>query len=80
MFMMPKEGQEAVVDQFADESKFFVESRLLQRDVKIILEGTSGQSNLLGTVVHPVSIHVQHILGTGGTNLLVYSTGYWKYK
>ena len=41
-------------EAYAEEAKFFTESRLLQRDIQIILEGTSNQ-NLLGTVVHPVS-------------------------
>ena len=53
--MFKLEGTENVPEPYAEEAKFFVESRLLQRDVKIILEGTSGQSNLLGTVLHPVS-------------------------
>lgn len=51
--MFKLEGTENVPEPYAEEAKFFVESRLLQRDVKIILEGTSGQSNLLGTVLHP---------------------------
>ena len=41
-------------DQYADEAKYFTESRLLQRDVEIIMEGVSN-TNILGTIVHPVS-------------------------
>jgi len=37
---------------YAEEAKFFVESRLLQRDVEIILESISN-NNFVGTVVHP---------------------------
>jgi len=48
------EGDKTVVEPFAEEAKYFTEVRLLQRDVKIVLEGASNQ-NLLGTVVHPVS-------------------------
>jgi len=40
---------------FAEEAKFFVESRLLQRDVEIILESVNN-NNFVGTVVHPVRI------------------------
>jgi len=40
---------------YAEEAKFFVESRLLQRDVEIILESVSN-NNFVGTVVHPVRI------------------------
>ena len=53
MFKQDEEGKQ-VAELFAEEAKFFTESRLLQRDVKIILEGVSNQ-NLLGTVIHPVS-------------------------
>jgi len=48
------EGDKTVAEPFADEAKYFTEVRLLQRDVKIVLEGASNQ-NLLGTVLHPVS-------------------------
>lgn len=44
-----------MAEPFAEEAKYFTEVRLLQRDVKIVLEGASNQ-NLLGTVIHPVSI------------------------
>ena len=45
--------------EFAKEAKFFVESRILQRDVKIILEGVANQANgiLLGTILHPVGFY-----------------------
>lgn len=38
---------------FAREARFFVESRLLNRDVKVKLEGVDKNGNLLGTVLHP---------------------------
>uniref|UniRef100_A0A8C2RK64 TNase-like domain-containing protein n=1 Tax=Capra hircus TaxID=9925 RepID=A0A8C2RK64_CAPHI len=41
-------------EPFAAEAKFFTESRLLQRDVQIILESCHNQ-NILGTILHPVS-------------------------
>jgi staphylococcal nuclease domain-containing protein 1 len=49
-----------VAEPFAEEAKQFVESRLLQRDIKVILEGVANQSNgiLLGTVLHPVCLFV----------------------
>lgn len=37
-------------DQYAEEAKFFTESRLLQREVQIVLEGVSNQ-NLLGLLL-----------------------------
>uniref|UniRef100_A0A8D2B4Q2 Staphylococcal nuclease domain-containing protein n=1 Tax=Sciurus vulgaris TaxID=55149 RepID=A0A8D2B4Q2_SCIVU len=39
-------------EPFAAEAKFFTESRLLQRDVQIILESCHNQ-NVLGTILHP---------------------------
>ena len=48
------EGDSQVPEEYATEAKYFTESRLLQRDIQIILEGVSNQ-NLLGSVLHPVS-------------------------
>ena len=48
-------GGETTAEPFADEAKFYTESRLLQREVKVILESVSNQ-NLIGTVLHPVSL------------------------
>lgn len=39
---------------YAEEAKYFVESRLLQRDVEIILESVNN-NNFVGSVIHPVS-------------------------
>jgi staphylococcal nuclease domain-containing protein 1 len=41
-------------EPYVEEAKFFVESRLLQRDVDIILE-TVNNNNFVGSIVHPVS-------------------------
>nr|XP_002128402.1 staphylococcal nuclease domain-containing protein 1 [Ciona intestinalis] len=49
----PDDPKKEIADPYAAEAKFFVESRLLQRDVKIILEGVSNQNILLATVLHP---------------------------
>lgn len=53
---MNKQNTEGVQipEPFMEEAKYYTESRLLQKDVKIILEGVSNL-NLLGTVLHPVS-------------------------
>ena len=50
----PDDPKKETAEPFAAEAKFFVESRLLQRDVQIILEGVSNQNILLATVLHPV--------------------------
>ncbi|KAF1536478.1 Staphylococcal nuclease domain-containing protein 1, partial [Eudyptes schlegeli] len=43
-----------VPEPFAAEAKFFTESRLLQRDVQIVLESCHNQ-NILGTILHPAT-------------------------
>lgn len=52
MFKTNDAGQQEG-EPFAAEAKYFTECRLLQREVKIIMEGVSNQ-NILGTVLHPV--------------------------
>ncbi|XP_062339597.1 LOW QUALITY PROTEIN: staphylococcal nuclease domain-containing protein 1-like [Osmerus eperlanus] len=53
---VPPSGREAdgteTPEPFAAEAKFFTESRLLQRDVQIILESCPNQI-ILGTILHP---------------------------
>ncbi|MCI04510.1 nuclease domain-containing protein, partial [Trifolium medium] len=44
---------ETVVDPFALEAKFFTEMRVLNRDVRIVLEGVDKFSNLIGSVYYP---------------------------
>ncbi|KAF7265330.1 hypothetical protein GWI33_021313 [Rhynchophorus ferrugineus] len=39
--------------QFAEEAKYFVEVRLLQRDVDIVLHSVNNTTNIIGSVVHP---------------------------
>lgn len=48
-----REGDRDITEPFAEEARFFSEARLLQRDVKVRLEGVSSQ-NAVGTVLHPV--------------------------
>lgn len=52
IFRREADGSETP-EPFAAEAKFFTESRLLQRDVQIILESCPNQI-ILGTILHPV--------------------------
>ena len=52
-----EDAKKEIAEPFAAEAKFFVESRLLQRDVQLILEGVSNQNVLLATVMHPVRMN-----------------------
>ena len=52
MYKIEPDGSQSP-EQFAEEAKFCTESRLLQRDVQIVLESMSNQ-NCIGSVLHPV--------------------------
>jgi len=45
--------QTSAGEAFGEEARFFVEQRILQRDVEVILESTSNNQNFLGSVIHP---------------------------
>lgn len=62
MFKM-EEGK-SVAEPLADEVKYFTEVRLLQRDVKVVIEGASNL-NLLGTVKHPMGSISELLLSEG---------------
>ncbi|XP_038049256.1 staphylococcal nuclease domain-containing protein 1-like [Patiria miniata] len=62
--MFRRDGDSEVAEPFASEAKYFTESRLLQRDVKIILEGVSNQ-NYLGSVIHPKGNIAEFLLAEG---------------
>ncbi|GAV82791.1 SNase domain-containing protein/TUDOR domain-containing protein [Cephalotus follicularis] len=44
---------EVASDPFAEEAKYFTETRTLNRDVRIVLEGVDKFSNLIGSVYYP---------------------------
>eukprot|EP00118_Oscarella_pearsei_P025078 m.307457 g.307457 ORF g.307457 m.307457 type:complete len:902 (+) comp42308_c0_seq1:69-2774(+) len=54
----------SVAEPFAEEAKFFTESRLLQKDVKVVIEGVSNQ-NVIGTVLHPAGNISEFLLREG---------------
>jgi staphylococcal nuclease domain-containing protein 1 len=62
--LFKQEGEKQVPEPFAEEAKFFVESRLLQRDVKVLLEGVSGQ-NVVGSILHPAGNITEVLLREG---------------
>ncbi|KAK2712557.1 staphylococcal nuclease domain-containing protein 1-like [Artemia franciscana] len=53
-FKLDSEGKPdpSQTEPFAEEAKFFVESRVLQRDVEVILESTNN-ANFVGSLIHP---------------------------
>lgn len=62
--MFKLEGDTNVPEPFAAEAKYFTESRLLQRDVQIVLESVSN-TNFLGTVIHPAGNIAELLLREG---------------
>ncbi|KAI8338443.1 hypothetical protein BC941DRAFT_394949 [Chlamydoabsidia padenii] len=54
-------------EPFGEEAKFFVEVRLLQRGVKVILEGLSqgGSQNFVGSIQHPAGNISELLLANG---------------
>lgn len=73
---MNKQGPDGkqIPEPFMEEAKYFTESRLLQKDVKIILEGVSNQ-NLLGTVLHPNGNITEFLLKEGFARCVDWSMG-----
>ncbi|PIC44887.1 hypothetical protein B9Z55_005098 [Caenorhabditis nigoni] len=61
-------------EPFSEEAKFFVESRLLQRDVQIILESTSNQ-NFVGSIIHPKGNIAESLLREGYAKCVDWSIG-----
>lgn len=68
------EGGQQMAEPFADEAKYYTESRLLQREVKVIMEGVSNQ-NILGTVLHPNGNIAELLLKEGFARCVDWSMG-----
>ncbi|XP_076686086.1 staphylococcal nuclease domain-containing protein 1 [Andrena cerasifolii] len=56
--------ENSVGDPYADEAKFFVESRLLHRDVEIVLESVNN-NNFIGSILHPKGNIAEILLNEG---------------
>jgi staphylococcal nuclease domain-containing protein 1 len=56
---------EDLVEPFGEEAKYFVETRLLQRNVKVILEGLSGNQAFYATILHPAGNIAEALLSSG---------------
>jgi staphylococcal nuclease domain-containing protein 1 len=57
-------GVDDLIEPFGSEAKYFSETRLLQRDVKILLEGTNNNS-FVGSLLHPNGDIAEALLGEG---------------
>ena len=72
-----REGETEIPEAFAEEAKQFVETRILHRDVKIILEGVANETAgiLLGTVQHPNGNISEFLLKEGLAKCVDWSMG-----
>ncbi|KAI0019736.1 tudor domain-containing protein [Xylariomycetidae sp. FL0641] len=58
-------GQTQPAEEFGNEARFFVESRLLQRDVKVEMVGISPQGQLVASLLHPRGSIAEFLLADG---------------
>ena len=67
----------SVVVPFAEEARFFVESRLLQRDVEIVLESVNN-ANFVGTILFPKGNIAEALLKMGLARCVDWSIAFMK--
>ena len=67
--MFKRDGDTEVPEPFAEMAKFFTESRLLQQDVKLLIEGVSNQL-VMATIIHPVS-YGEHVWESFVTSIII---------
>ncbi|KAK4181232.1 putative nuclease [Triangularia setosa] len=61
----PSNGQVQPAEEFGDEARAFVESRLLQRQVKVKIVGVSPQGQLVASILHPRGNIAEFLLQEG---------------
>lgn len=67
----------SVVVPYAEEARFFVESRLLQRDVEIVLE-SNNNLNFVGTILYPKGNIAEALLREGFAKCVDWSMAFMK--
>ncbi|TQS36003.1 hypothetical protein Golomagni_03561 [Golovinomyces magnicellulatus] len=61
----PSNGQVQLAEEYGNESRYFVEERLLQRNVKVDILGLSPQKLLVATIRHPRGSVAKFLLEAG---------------
>ena len=65
-FKRPEEPEGVeLAEPFAHEARYFVESRLLNRDVQVLLEGVDKYNNFYGSILHPAGNISSELLKVG---------------
>lgn len=67
----------SVVVPYSEEARFFVESRLLQRDVEIVLESVNN-ANFVGTILYPKGNIAEALLREGFAKCVDWSMAFMK--
>ncbi|GMS83623.1 hypothetical protein PENTCL1PPCAC_5798 [Pristionchus entomophagus] len=67
-------GNDGAIEPFANEAKFFAESRVLQQDVQIVLESVSN-ANFVGSIIHPKGNIAEALLREGFAKCVDWSIG-----
>ncbi|KAL6878052.1 hypothetical protein HDV57DRAFT_499816 [Trichoderma longibrachiatum] len=62
---LPSTGATQPAEEYGNEAKAFVESRLLQRQVKVEIVGASAQGQLIASVIHPRGNIAEFLLQEG---------------
>ncbi|CAG7833367.1 unnamed protein product [Allacma fusca] len=62
-------------EPFSEEARYFTESRLLQRDVEVVLESTNN-SNFVGSILHPNGNIAELLLKEGFAKCIDWSMGF----
>lgn len=62
-----------VAEPYAAEAKYFFETRILQRQIKLVVEGTSGQQGFLCSIKHPKGNVSQLLVAEGFAKIMDYS-------
>lgn len=69
--------QTTVAVPFLEEARYFVESRLLQRDVEIVLESVNN-TNFVGSILHPKGNIAESLLREGFAKCVEWSMAFMK--
>lgn len=65
-----------IPDPFAPEARFFTEVRLMQRDVKVLIEGVDKYQNFFGSILHPNGNISEELLKNGYARVVDWSIKY----
>ncbi|KAJ3036732.1 hypothetical protein HDU99_010472, partial [Rhizoclosmatium hyalinum] len=67
---------EDIIEPFSQEAKFFVESRLLQRDVNVVLEGVNTNGVFIASLIHKVGGSIaEALLAEGYASVVSWQVG-----